>query len=195
MSADTRQRIVEAASRLFHEQGFHATGISTILREAGVNRGSLYHFFPGKDELLIAVLEMYLEQLRPVILEPAEQQASDPIERVLALAAGYRHFLEMTSFAMGCPIGNLALEVADNHAGVRDLIDRNFRGWVEGVEAWVRELPFPDGVEARTVGGFVLTVIEGAIMRCRVSGSFEPFDESIAELRRYLELLTQRETT
>ena len=48
----TRQRIVEAARRLFHEQGFHATGISTILREADVNSGSLYHYFASKEALL-----------------------------------------------------------------------------------------------------------------------------------------------
>ena len=48
-SPSTRDRILETARRLFHEQGYHATGIATILREAGVNSGSLYHFFESKD--------------------------------------------------------------------------------------------------------------------------------------------------
>jgi AcrR family transcriptional regulator len=44
----TRERLLETSARLFLDQGYHATGVSTILAEAGVNAGSLYHFFPGK---------------------------------------------------------------------------------------------------------------------------------------------------
>ena len=39
----TRERILRTAFQLFHEQGYHATGVATILREAGLNPGSLYH--------------------------------------------------------------------------------------------------------------------------------------------------------
>ena len=53
---DTRERILRTAFQLFHEQGFNATGVATIAREAGVNPGSLYHFFESKDDLLLAVL-------------------------------------------------------------------------------------------------------------------------------------------
>ena len=55
--ADTRWRIIEAAMHLFWEKGYGSTSIADILARAGVNSGSLYHFFPGKQDLLIAVLE------------------------------------------------------------------------------------------------------------------------------------------
>ena len=61
----TRLRILEVARRLFHEQGYHATGISTILRESDTNSGSLYHYFPSKKPLLTGVLTLYLDLLRP----------------------------------------------------------------------------------------------------------------------------------
>src|SRR5436190_12578083 len=104
---DTRTRILEAARRLFYEQGYHATGISTILREADVNSGSLYHFFPSKEALLIAVLEKYIDLLHPMVMGPAEHAAADPIDRVFALLNFYRSGLEITGHKMGCPIGNL----------------------------------------------------------------------------------------
>src|SRR5688572_24821495 len=107
--ADTRTRILAAARRLFYEQGYHATGIATILREADVNSGSLYHFFPGKEALLQGVLESYVALLRPAVMEPAEAESGDAIERIFALLANYRRGLEMTRCRMGCPIGNLAL--------------------------------------------------------------------------------------
>jgi AcrR family transcriptional regulator len=49
-------RMVQTAFQLFHEQGYHATGVATILREAGVNPGSMYHSFAGKEALLEEVL-------------------------------------------------------------------------------------------------------------------------------------------
>src|SRR5947207_15100327 len=92
--AGTRDRILEVAARLFQEQGFAATGISTILREADVNSGSLYHFFPSKDALLVGVLELYMAMLHPVVLSPREEAASDPIERVFVLLEWYREGLQ-----------------------------------------------------------------------------------------------------
>ena len=99
-ATETKDRILDAAARLFHEQGYHATGISTILREAGVNAGSLYHFFPSKEALLAGVLERYTHLLRPVVMNPVEAQTNDPIERVFILLAQYRQWLSPIGFAI-----------------------------------------------------------------------------------------------
>ena len=64
MNADTRNRIVMAAMELFWAKGFQSTSIADILSRTQVHSGSLYHFFPGKQQLLVAVLEAYREVLR-----------------------------------------------------------------------------------------------------------------------------------
>jgi AcrR family transcriptional regulator len=189
--ASTRERILEAAARLFHEQGYHPTGISTVLREAGVNSGSLYHFFPSKEDLLVGVLERYVALLRPEVLDPAEARARDPIARVFALLDLYREGLRITGFNMGCPIGNLALELSDNHPKVRRWIERNFENWLAGVAAWIEAARdrLPRDSDPKALAGFVLTVMEGAVMRSRAARSLSPFDESVARLREYFDLL------
>ena len=68
---DTRGRIVEAAMELFWLKGYGSTSIADILSRSQVNSGSLYHFFPGKQDLLIAVLEAYRDGIGPMLLEPA----------------------------------------------------------------------------------------------------------------------------
>ncbi len=187
----TRVRILEAARRLFHEQGFHATGVSTILREADVHSGSLYHYFPSKDALLVGVLEHYLQLLRPAVMDHAERAADDPIERVFALLGLYRLGLEQTSFAMGCPVGNLALEVADDHPDARALIDQNFRNWWSIVRSWLDDAGdrLPSSVDREQLAVFVLTVMEGAMMQARAARSLAPFDASVAQLRAYFDSL------
>ena len=192
--SDTRIRILEAARRLFHEQGYAATGIATILREAEVNSGSLYHFFPSKEALLVGVLEHYTRLLRPMIMDPAEEKGADPVERIFGLLDLYRSGLEATGCTMGCPIGNLALEVADSHPEVRRLVDQNFSNWISEVESWLKASRdrFPEGLDLRQVAQLVLTVMEGGIMQARAASSLKPFDASVAQLRVYLDLLQER---
>jgi AcrR family transcriptional regulator len=187
----TRDRIVETAMRLFHEQGYHATGVATILREAGVNSGSLYHYFAGKEALLTAVLETYVEMLGPIVLAPAEQATDDPIERIFALLAWYRMGLEITGCTKGCPIGNLALELADDLPGARELIDLNFRNWASGVGAWIDAAGdrLPADTDRARLAHFVLTVMEGGVMQARAAQSLEPYDDAVAQLRHYFALL------
>lgn len=192
---DTQTRIVDAAARLFHEQGFNGTGISTILREAGVNSGSLYHFFPSKEALLVAVLDRYTHLLRPMVMDPVETATADPIERVFVLFAQYRGWLAPIGFAQGCPIGNLALEVGDSSPQARDLIRRNFEGWYGAVRSWLdaaaAEGRLPATIDRNQLAVFVLTVLEGAIMQARAAQSPQPFDDSVAQLRSYFQLLSQ----
>lgn len=195
--ASTRDKILDAAARLFHEQGYHATGIATILREADANAGSLYHVFPSKEALLEGVLERYVQLLRPVVMDPVEDAERDPIGRVFALLEQYRRWLSPNGFVMGCPIGNLALEVGDNNAAARVLIDRNFANWSAVVRSWLDAAGnrLPAGTDRKRLGDFVLTVMEGAIMLARASGSPEPFDAGVEQLRRYFDLLQEQALT
>ena len=189
--SDTKTRILEVAFRLFHEQGYHATGISTILREADVNSGSLYHYFPSKEALLIGVLEFATQIMHPVVMAPAEAATSDPIERIFALLQNYRQGMEMFHCKMGCPIGNLALEVADDLPAARTLIDLNFRNWAAVIRGWLAAAGdrLPVSADKDQLAKFVLTVMEGGIMQARAAGNLQPFDESVAQLRAYLDLL------
>lgn len=54
----TRDRLVQAATRLFRQRGYDGTGLTEILTEAGVPKGSLYHHFPeGKADLACAAAD------------------------------------------------------------------------------------------------------------------------------------------
>ncbi len=196
MAPDTRETILTTAARLFLEQGFAATGVATICREAGINTGSLYHFFPSKDALLIGVLKWYEDHLRPLVMDPIEQAEPDPIERIFKLLAWYRGNLVATDCRLGCPIGNLALEVSDTHPEARPFIDINFHNWADAILAWLDEGAdrLPPDTDRRALSRMVLTVMEGGIMQARAAGSLAPFDDSVAQLRAYTDLLTGAET-
>jgi len=195
VNKDTRQRIVEAAMELFWLKGYGSTSVADILSRSQVNSGSLYYFFPGKQDVLVAVLEAYRDGIGRMLLEPAWAAVTDPVEKVFALLALYRRALVDTDCTYGCPIGSLALELHEPDPPVRELMAANFTAWVAAVEAQLRSAAerFPGNTDFRALAELVLNVMEGGVMQARTFRDVAHFDRAIAQLRAHFDALTRRE--
>jgi len=195
MSPSTRDRLVYAALRLFAEKGYASTSVADVRQAADVHSGSLYHFFPGKQDLLLAVLDAYRHGIDPMLLQPAWKDVNDPIEKIFALLASYRRALVQTDCQYGCPIGSLALELHEPDPAVRELLALNFAGWVRAVRGCLDAARdrLPANLDANGLAEFVLTTMEGAVMQARTHRSIRYFDSSVRQLRAYFDLLL-RET-
>jgi AcrR family transcriptional regulator len=188
---DTRSRIVFAAMELFWEKGYASTSIADVLKRSSANSGSLYHFFPGKQDLLLAVLQAYRSGIDEMLLKPAWGHIQDPIERIFALLARYRALVVQTECFYGCPIGSLALELHEPDPAVRELLSANFLAWIEAVQRCIVEAGerLPKGINSRELAEFVLTTMEGAVMQSRTFRDVSYFDRSVSQLRAYFDLL------
>ena len=187
----TRDRLIETARQLFLAKGYEATGIAEILREAGVNSGSLYYFFKTKEQLLLAVLDWYTANLCPEVIDPVFARVSDPLERVFGILDGYRMMLTMTDCRMGCPIGNLAIEMSEKSEEVREKIALNFENWRKVIRQCLIDAKerLPADLDRENLSVMVLSVMEGAVMQARAHRSLEPYDASITILRDYFQRL------
>ena len=192
---DTRQRIVEAAMELFWLKGYGSTSIADILSRSQVNSGSLYHFFPGKQDLLVAVLESYRDNIGPMLLQPSWQGVDDPVERVFALLGTYRRAIVETDCEYGCPIGSIALELHEPDPAVRELLAANFDGWVDAVAGCLQEAAgrFRPGTDLRALAELVLNVMEGGVMQARTYRDVAYFDRAVAQLRSCFDALMVKE--
>jgi TetR/AcrR family transcriptional regulator, transcriptional repressor for nem operon len=192
MSApDTRTRLVLKAMRLFQEKGFGSTSVADVLHAARCNSGSLYHFFPGKQDLLLAVLDLYHAGIRSMLLEPAWRGVDDPIERVFALLGRYRQSLIDTECTYGCPIGSLALELHEPDLPVRERLAANFTAWIGAIEECLQAAGerLPANCDRRELAAFVLTSMEGGVMQARTYRQIESFDGAVRQLRGYFDRL------
>ena len=184
---ETRERLLHSAMKLFAEKGYLSTSVADILHEADAHSGSLYHFFPTKQDVLTAVLDTYRQGIEPMLIAPAWRGVSDPVERIFALLSAYRRMLVDTGCLYGCPIGSLALELHEPDPPVRQLLAANFDSWVSHVKACLEDARerFPAGTDLRSLAVFVLTVMEGGVMQSRTHRTLEAFDAGVAMLRDY----------
>jgi TetR/AcrR family transcriptional regulator, transcriptional repressor for nem operon len=191
VTSSTRDRLVDTAMQLFWAKGYGSTSVADVLQASSVNSGSLYHFFPGKQDLLLAVLERYREGIGPMLLAPAWDGVDDPIERVFALLARYREGIVMTDCTYGCPIGSLALEIHEPDPPVRAALAANFDAWTTAVEGCLVSAGarLPAALDRRELAEFVLTTMEGGVMQARTHRDVGYFDRSVRQLRTYFDQL------
>jgi AcrR family transcriptional regulator len=187
----TRDRIVEAAMELFGTKGYNSTSIADILSRTQLNSGSLYHAFPGKQDVLIAVLESYRDGIYPMLIEPAWHGVTDPIERIFALLGRYRWLILETECSFNCPIGSLALELHEADPAVRELLAVNFDGWVQAIERCLDDAGtrLPADLDRHALAEFVLTAMEGGVMQARTHQDVGFFDRAVTTLRGHFHLL------
>ncbi|WP_029085712.1 TetR/AcrR family transcriptional regulator [Brevundimonas aveniformis] len=191
---DTRTRIVLAAMELFWAKGYNSTSVADILSRTQLNAGSLYHVFPGKQDVLVAVLEFYRDGIQENLLDPAWEGVDDPIERIFALLDRYRWMIVETDNTYGCPIGSLALELHEADPVVRELLAINFTNWAGAIERCLEEAGerLPAELDRRALSEFVLTTMEGGVMQARTYRDVAYFDRGVAALRDHFDMLLVR---
>jgi TetR/AcrR family transcriptional repressor of nem operon len=187
----TRDRFLAAGMRLFAAKGYQSTSIADLLQEVDAHSGSFYHFFPTKQDLLLAVLKAYRDGIESMLLAPAWDGIEEPIAKIFALLAVYRRALEGSSCVYGCPIGSLALEIHEPDPPVRELLSANFSGWVKHIQACLdaARQSLPRTIDTHQLAVFVLTTMEGGVMQARTHRTLAAFDASVASLRDYFDRL------
>ena len=180
--------------RLFAQKGYGSTSVADILQAADVKSGSLYYFYPGKQDVLLDVLDTYLAGIHPMLLQPAWAGVADPIERVFALLDRYRTALVSSECTYGCPIGSIALEIHEPDPPVRERLAANFDAWVGAIEQCFTAAGtrLPAHTDRRALAVFALTTMEGGVMLSRTHRTIDGFDAAVRMLRAHLDMLTAR---
>jgi TetR/AcrR family transcriptional repressor of nem operon len=127
-----RERLVESARALIHEQGVHRTTLADVAEGADVPLGNVYYYFKSKDELVRAVVEGYHHRAGALI-ESFERHRS-PQARLKALARNWADMREEVA-RNGCPMGTLCAELDKAGGGV----DRDAAEVMARIIDWAEE--------------------------------------------------------
>lgn len=178
--SDARDRLLEAAGRLISERGYTAVGVSEICSEAGVKKGSFYHFFQSKRDLVTAVIEGYWEHMARGLegVLGGEGSPLARLERFLsanadAACAGR----DATGHVCGCPLGNLAIELSTQDEALRAKLDEVFSRWTARLAQLLDEanqageLDLPDSAAA---AADVVAFLEGRVLFSKLKNDPAP---------------------
>jgi AcrR family transcriptional regulator len=177
-SHDARQRLVQAALKLFATRGYHNTSISDILKESGCTRGLLYYYFSSKEELGYAAID---EQIRLLCEQGAAShlRASDhPIDRLLEVLNDVPNRIRLA------PGGELVVGVSASmacvHSGFRQRVQASLAPVVDEIEGMLRkgiaDGQIVDSIDPRQVA-HVLVILGHGIQMAALLGQEEVISE------------------
>jgi TetR/AcrR family transcriptional repressor of nem operon len=188
-----REQILEAATRLIRVQGYHRTAVDDVLRESGAGKGNFYHYFSSKEDLGLAIVDRIVHGFAAETLDPAfGDPACPPLEQIDRLFDAVLAVHRERRCVGGCPMGNLATELADVHEGFRRRLDQAFDGWRARIataleraraEGDLTPTTDPDGL-----AGFLVAGLEGGILLAKVQKDIAVLETCVGELRRHLAL-------
>ncbi|MEM7436753.1 MAG: TetR/AcrR family transcriptional regulator [Myxococcota bacterium] len=172
-AAKHKSNLIEAAIRLFREQGYAATGLNQILAASGAPKGSLYHYFPGGKEELGATAVALAGRVVTQTLKTLADRHQTTTEFVAAYTDLLSAWLEGSAYRSGCPIATTLLETVPESEAITKVGSQAFADWIE-VVASVYERDGLSSTQAEERAEFTIAAVEGALLLSRVKGSTDP---------------------
>src|SRR5262245_51154576 len=188
-----KEQILEVATRLMAVRGYHRTSLDGVLRESGAGKGNFYHYFRSKEDLGYAILDRLLERFQARTLAPIfEDGGRDPLGQVEAFLDEILATQRERNCIGGCPMGNLATELADAHEGFRRRLADGFDHWRQCLATTLLRAQamgaFAPDVDPERLARFLVASIEGAILLTKLQKDIRVMEHCVAELRRHLAL-------
>ncbi|GAB2778260.1 TetR/AcrR family transcriptional regulator [Amycolatopsis magusensis] len=191
-NTDTRRNILDAAQRIMARRGFSAVGLNEVLSEAGVPKGSFYHFFASKDAFGEAILRSYFTDYvadMDRVIAGADGSAAD---RLMAYWQQWRQTQSVDDCQGKCLAVKLGAEVADLSESMRlalkegtdAVVDRIERAIVAGLEDGSLSV---DG-EPRAAAQVLYDLWLGASVMAKIHRSPAPLDTTMTATRQFLHL-------
>jgi AcrR family transcriptional regulator len=184
LSGNSSTKILQTASRLFYEQGYHTTGINQVIAEAGVAKASFYHHFSSKEELCIAYLQKRHEDWFSWLQQEVEQNENDQ-ERLLSLFTFLERWLPNSNFR-GCAFLNIASEFPSPDSKIRLLVVDHKNALQDYIRQLVEKLNISiEKNNTAMLTDLIYLLFEGAITKSQIyrsTGSIEAAREVVRQL-------------
>ncbi len=188
----TRSKLLDAAFCEIHRQGFQAASIANILQDTGLTKGALYHHFPTKQDLGLAVVdEVIRARLEEWVFRPL-RESRQPIATLLDII-DKKAAADMESVALGCPLNNLMQEMSPLDAVFKERLSRIAITWGSTVEDALRRGQetgdIGADVDCRAASLFIVSAWEGCVGVAKSLQSPEGFALCMRQLQGYIRSL------
>ena len=179
--AGMRARVLDVAADAFQRAGYGATSMHDVVRLAGVTGGALYHHFPTKQALALAVLrERVADAVEQAWIAPVRQATSARAGVARAFAA-IAEGLGRRGGVLGCPLANLALELSLAAPEFRQALVPIYAAWRAALAARLVD----DGmapVAAEPLATLVVAAYSGAMTMAKAAQDPAPLEACAAAL-------------
>jgi TetR/AcrR family transcriptional regulator, transcriptional repressor for nem operon len=188
-----RARLLDAAVQVIRTKGLSATSVDELCAAAGVTKGAFFHHFESKQALAVAAAEHWSQTTGALFAAADYHAISDPLDRILGYLELRARLIAGSPADYTCLVGTMAQEAFATSPDVRDACAASIFGHARTLEpdfaAALAAAGDPPGVDAAGLARHTQAVLQGAFVLSKAADDPALVTDSIAHLRRYLELL------
>lgn len=196
----TRDKLLDIAEKHILQNGFAATSIDLIIKEAGITKGGFFYHFECKNDLAFALMQRYRERDALIfsgMFKRAEELTDDPLQQMLVFIKLLAEMMDdMEGLHPGCLVASFTYESHQVNEQVRaitadSVLDwrRLFREQIDKINA---QYTPRDNAGSNHLADMLSTIIEGGIIVSRALGDSSILVKQLIEYRRYINLLYMR---
>lgn len=190
---ETRTRLLEAAFDEIYLRGYQGMRVDDVLQRTGLKKGAFYHHFPSKQALAYAVLEEVITGSVARRWIDGMAASEDPIEALEGVLDAMAEKASPDDCFCGCPLNNLAQEMAPLDEGFQQRIREVFDNWI-GLLARAFARGQSNGtiapnVDVQGAATFVVATIEGCVGLTKANQRLDTFDTCRRQLTAWLQTL------
>lgn len=190
--ASTRQRILETAAKLIYKNGVNGTSVDDVLNASGTGKSQFYHYFSSKDALVRELVDYHAKAMPQ---RQAELLAA--LNSLSAIEAWLDQILvdfHRGLYPDGCPIGNLASEMAGHSEELRLSVQEIFAHWESCLSRGLQDMrargQLRAGVEPAMLATFCVAAIEGGFLLAKTARSAEPLAATLTQVLEHVKAQT-----
>jgi TetR/AcrR family transcriptional repressor of nem operon len=129
-TSEAKERLIQGAMALIHARSYANVGVQELCEHAGVKKGSFYHFFNTKQDLVLAALDQWWAVAKERNWNDAFSPSRPPMERIdrffeINYELNHAEYEQSGQFS-GCPFGNLSIEMCSQDEAIRAKIHAIF---------------------------------------------------------------------
>ncbi len=192
---DIRHDLILTMFKTLYQEGYHASNLNAILKNAGTSKGGMYHHFDSKQSLAIAatneVLGSFIASYWETPIESSENALQTLFDRIFKLSEAMITADVQIDFRYGCPINNLVQELSAIDTKFATLLLALFKRWEDAIVKALtvnRKLLRID-IDVQKVAAFIVASIEGSFSYAKIHHSKEAFDASMNQIVLYIQSL------
>jgi TetR/AcrR family transcriptional repressor of nem operon len=182
-TSDARERLITATIDLVWRSSYGAVGVDAICEEAGVKKGSVYHYFASKDELIVAALDAHFESRRP-ILDAIFSPSKPPLQRLRDyLGHSYERQAEVRKKygrVLGCFHNSVGTECIQERPDVAAKVQEVIASYRRYLETTLRDAQAEGSIRAgdpATDARVLFAFVQGVLLQARIYDDLEPLRE------------------
>jgi TetR/AcrR family transcriptional repressor of nem operon len=174
---NVKEQLVDGASRVLLEQGYHAASVGDIVAAAGIPKGSVYNHFDSKEDLAMEVVRRYVDSYPfDALLEPE----SSPLARLRTFFSDTIERTVARGVTSGCLLGNFSTELVGHSDPISQLVADSLAQMGGAATTVLTESrqrgELPKDLDPVVLGPYLVDAFEGSVARAKVGGTRAPLD-------------------